>query len=65
MTLRELHALLQSAFDALAEVRGNVPHGVREDTAMAVGYALGTISKAKALVGRDIDDAKGRGDMEH
>lgn len=62
MTLRELHAILQTAFDAVAVVHGNVPDGASSDTALAVGYALGSISKAKALVGRDIDQAaEGRG----
>lgn len=58
MTLHELHAILQSAFDVLAGVLDNVPDGTSSDTALAVGYTLGTISRAKALVGRDIDDAK-------
>lgn len=60
MTLHELHAILQSAFDALDAVRGGMPDGAGTDTAHAVGLAQGTISKAKALVGRDIDDAKAR-----
>jgi diacylglycerol kinase family enzyme len=57
MTLHELHAILQAAFDSMATVHGNVPNGTGNDTAIAVGYALGSLSKAKALVGRDIDDA--------
>ena len=57
MTLTELHELLQAAFDSLATVHGHVPDGAGTDTALAVGYALGAISKAKALVGRDIDQA--------
>lgn len=55
MTLRELHTILQTSFDAIAAVHGNVPDGVSSDTALAVGYALGSVAKAKALVGRDID----------
>ena len=62
MTLRELHTILQAAFDAIATSMGNVPDGASPDTALAVGYALGSVSKAKALVGRDIDQAaEGRG----
>lgn len=61
MTLHELHAILQRAFDDLLRVRGNMPDaGV--DTALAVGYALGTIGHAKALVGRDIDGTKATGE---
>jgi hypothetical protein len=58
MTLRELHAILERAFKELAEVHGQVPEGTGVDSALAVGYTLGCLSKAKALVGRDIDDAK-------
>jgi hypothetical protein len=57
MTLKELHALLQSQFNALAVL--HVTHGLPEmstDTALSVGKALGGISQAKALVARDIDD---------
>jgi hypothetical protein len=58
--LRRLHAVLQRAFDELAAFgfRGRLPDKLASDTAFAVGEALGTLSKAKALVGRDIDDAK-------
>ena len=58
MTQRELHAILNEPFAALAAVHGNVPEGAGADTALAVGYALGNIAKAKALVGRDIDTAE-------
>lgn len=61
MTLRELHTILQTAFDALGAVHGSVPDGVSPDTALALGYALGTISKAKAMVGRDIDQERPKG----
>jgi hypothetical protein len=58
--LRALHALLQRAADELVEFRfrGAVPDSLSSDTAFAIGEALGVLSKAKALVGRDIDDAK-------
>jgi hypothetical protein len=55
MTLCELHTILQTAFDALAAVQDDMPDGVSLDTVFALGNALGSISQAKALVGRDID----------
>jgi hypothetical protein len=58
MTLHELHALLQAAFDNLETVRGNVPEAAGRDTLFAVAEACVAIGKAKALVGRDIDDAR-------
>lgn len=61
MTLHELRTRLQTAFDAVAAVRGNVLDGVRDDTALAVGCALRTIAKAKALVDRDIDQQHDQG----
>ncbi|HXI78177.1 MAG TPA: hypothetical protein VNH21_13630 [Steroidobacteraceae bacterium] len=63
MTPRELHAILQAAFDALAALQGRVPGGISADTAFAVGVATGQIAKAKALVGRDIDDLEKRADQ--
>ena len=63
MTPRELHAVLQAAFDALAALHCGVPAGISIDTAFAVGVAAGQIAKAKALVGRDIDDLEKRADQ--
>lgn len=57
MTLQELHTILETSFKALADVASGVPDGIGSDTAFAVGDALGTLSKAKALVGRDIEAA--------
>jgi hypothetical protein len=62
MTLHELHARLQAAFDSLETVRGNVPGRAGRDTLIAVAEARVTIGKAKALVGRDIDDARAAGE---
>jgi len=62
MTLRELHAILWKAFDEIDRVRSGMPDGMSTDTAHAVGLAQGTVAKAKALVGRDIDDAKATGE---
>lgn len=61
--LRDLHALLQRAVDELAGFRfqGRLPEGLSAMSAFAVGEALGTLSKAKAMVGRDIDERDGKG----
>jgi hypothetical protein len=56
-TLEEVHKSLQQAFDILAVMYGNIPP-MSTDTAFALGEATGLIAKAKALVGRDIDDAR-------
>lgn len=56
MTLNELHTILQGASRSLDAVHNSgVPEGASNDTAFAIGYAHGTINKAKALVGRDLD----------
>ena len=54
MTLKEIHKVLRQAFDAVAALRGQCDE-VSADTAFAIGEALGTLGKAKGLVGRDID----------
>jgi hypothetical protein len=56
MTLKEIHAVLQQAFADVAALHGQMPDGIGVDTAFAIGEALGVISKAKSLVGRDVDD---------
>jgi hypothetical protein len=64
MTLKELHAALQDAFDTWSRAyeRGELPlTEIGADTALALGYAMGSISKAKALIGRDIDDNARKG----
>jgi hypothetical protein len=58
MTRREIHAVLQRAFDAIAELHGRLDE-VSSDTGFAIGKALGTIGQAKALVSRDIEDRLG------
>jgi hypothetical protein len=60
MTLQEVHGVLREALDRLARLHGELD-SVSTDTAFAIGEALGMISRAKALVGRDIDDARQRG----
>lgn len=57
MTLEEVHAVLQHAFVSVESLRGALPD-VPSDTAFAIGEALGHIMKAKALVGRDVDDSR-------
>ncbi|HSZ88064.1 MAG TPA: hypothetical protein VK822_01685 [Acetobacteraceae bacterium] len=54
MTLRELRKRLQTAYDAVAASHGNVPADASNETAFAVGQALGSISKARDLVDRDL-----------
>jgi hypothetical protein len=56
VTLNEIHTLLQSQFDDLRTMLANAPR-MGGDTGIALGWALGSIEKAKALVGRDIDDS--------
>jgi hypothetical protein len=50
------HSVLVKAFDTLLTCRPMM-HGVSPDTAFAIGEALGALSKARALLGRDIDQA--------
>jgi hypothetical protein len=55
---KELHRLLQHA---VLLIGSGLPFGIgtiSTDTALAVGEAMGAVRKAKALVGRDIDDAE-------
>jgi hypothetical protein len=54
MELTEIHAILRQAFTALVAMQGRADR-CSPDTAFAIGSALGTIAKAAALVGRDID----------
>jgi hypothetical protein len=62
MTLTEVHAVLQQAFHDVRALHGELGSDVSPDTAFAIGEALGVISRAKALVGRDIDDGRKRGE---
>jgi hypothetical protein len=58
MTLTEIHAVLREALEAVLSLHGQLPDETAPDTAFAIGEAGGLLSRAKALVGRDIDDAK-------
>jgi hypothetical protein len=53
--LKTAHGLMLQAFETLAEVRGRAG-ALSADVAFACGEALGVISRAKALVRRDIDE---------
>lgn len=55
MTPREVHTTLEQAFEQLLTLRDSLDR-LSSDTAYSIGLATTTISKAKALVGRDIDD---------
>lgn len=55
MTPRAIHAVLAETLEKLVGLHGNCDK-VSPDTAFAIGLAAGTIMKAKALVGRDIDN---------
>jgi hypothetical protein len=64
-TVKEhIHAVLQKASDevnelyALIKARHTVIVDVGPDTLIALGKAMGALDEAKALVGRDIDDAR-------
>ena len=58
MKLEEIYKRLLEAFGLLGDMYGNLDGAIKVDTAFALGEALGVVSKAKALVGRDIDDEK-------
>jgi hypothetical protein len=56
--LMQMHRHLQTALDnILSECPPRERPGLKLDTAFAIGQAAGMISQAKALIGRDIDDA--------
>ena len=53
----ETHRILTEAYKLVAQLYP-VKEPISSDTAFAIGEALGVLSKAKALVGRDIDDIR-------
>jgi hypothetical protein len=59
LNAESVHETLKIAFEELVRVSGNF-EGLKMDTVFALGEALGILSKAKALVGRDVDDARER-----
>lgn len=57
LTPEQIHEILFTAYASVAELRGRCEL-VSSDTGFAIGMVLGTIGQAKALVGRDIDQAR-------
>ena len=57
--LKRVHEMLHAAHDEVENIRRSlhIDH-LSPDSAFAIGHALGVIERAKALVGRDIDDAR-------
>lgn len=60
--LKRWHARLTEAREILINLAGEGmggawPPGISSDTVHAIGLAEGILSKATALIGRDIDDA--------
>lgn len=54
--MKQLHEKLTQVFDTLVTLpEGGWPEGISSDAVFALGQASGIVSKAKALVGRDID----------
>jgi hypothetical protein len=59
-TLVHVHETLRQAFEkVLGLSEGEWPDGLSQDSVFAIGEAIGILSKAKALVGRDIDGRHG------
>jgi hypothetical protein len=54
-----IHAVLFDVYERLTSLRGNV-ETVSTDSAYAIGECTGLVAKAKALVGRDIDNDRRR-----
>lgn len=57
--LKAVHGILSEAYKLTASLYP-VKHPISGDTAFAIGEATGILSRAKALVGRDIDDLRSR-----
>ena len=54
--LKAVHGKLRTALHEVLETK-DMLDGASTDTLLAIGEALGIISKAKGLLGRDIDQA--------
>jgi hypothetical protein len=54
MKLLEILAHCEIAFDQLVLMRGQLERECQDDTAFALGEAIGAVHKAKALVERDL-----------
>lgn len=55
--LIKAHGVLTLAYNAMLALYGHI-NGASTDTAFAIGEATGVLNKAKALVGRDIDQLR-------
>jgi hypothetical protein len=55
----EIYAVLEEAYEKVRTLSGNFEN-VSANSAFAIGEACGILSKAKALVGRDIEDIRER-----
>jgi hypothetical protein len=55
----EIHRVLNEARELVRQIAvGDKLENISSDTAMAIGESLGVLDKAKALVGRDIDNLR-------
>jgi hypothetical protein len=54
MKLVEILAHCEIAFMELVAMRGELERDCSDETALALGHALGSVHKAKALVERDL-----------
>lgn len=64
MTLQQTFDLLQTIYEQLAITHNKLEHDCSPETAWAIGNACGTVSKAKALVYRDIEVQRLRSQQE-
>jgi hypothetical protein len=56
MRLPEILWRLETAFETMAPIRGHLEGDSREDTALAMGLALGTLADAISKVKRDLKE---------
>jgi hypothetical protein len=54
MKLPEILARLEIAFKTMAPIRGQLEPECSDETALALGHALGSVHRAKGLVERDL-----------
>lgn len=52
--LREAHAVMSHALETLEAFHSKLPRLAGKDTCHAMGHAAGTVSRAVALLARDI-----------
>jgi hypothetical protein len=54
MKLAEILAHCETAFTELVQIRGQLERDCHNDTALALGLAVGAVDRAKGLVERDL-----------